>query len=161
VKREPPSTASKPSRAERLDPPLSIVFVDRQRKHAVRKVEITGMLQDAAAALRIRGELALVFANDALLRRLNRDYRFKDQATDVLSFEGQDKDMGLGDIIISVETARVNAARFSRTLDRELEILALHGFLHVLGYDHETDNGEMEALEKKLRARLLTRKVAA
>ena len=60
------------------------------------------MLQDAAAALRIRGELALVFANDALLRRLNRDYRFKDQATDVLSFEGQDKDMGLGDIIISV-----------------------------------------------------------
>ena len=69
--------------------------------------------------------------------------------------------MGLGDIIISVDTARVNAARFGRTLDRELEILALHGLLHVLGYDHETDNGEMEALEKRLRARLLTRKVAA
>jgi probable rRNA maturation factor len=65
--------------------------------------------------------------------------------------------MGLGDIFISVETARANAVRFSRALDRELEILALHGFLHALGYDHETDHGEMEALEKRLRARLLTR----
>ncbi len=107
--------------------------------------------------MEVTGELAVVFAGDALLRQLNRDYRFKDQPTDVLSFESQGKDMGLGDIIISVETARANAVRFSRTLDRELEILALHGFLHVLGYDHETDQGEMEALEKGLRARLLAR----
>jgi probable rRNA maturation factor len=75
----------------------------------------------------------------------------------VLSFESQGEDMGLGDIFISVETARANAKRFSRTLDHELEILALHGFLHVLGYDHETDNGEMEAIERRLRARLLAR----
>ena len=109
----------------------------------------------------VRGELAVVFAGDALLRKLNRDYRFKDQPTDVLSFEGQDADMGLGDVIISVETARANAARSQRSLDRELEILALHGFLHALGYDHETDEGEMTALEKRLRSRFLTRKTGS
>ncbi len=150
MKHEPPSTS-----------PLSLVVVDRQRKHRVKKDEIEKILQRAAASLNVRGELALVFGGDALLRRLNRDYRFKDKPTDVLSFESQGEDMGLGDVIISVETARANAVRLGRSLDRELEILALHGFLHVLGYDHETDNGEMEALEKQLRTRLLTRKVAA
>lgn len=107
--------------------------------------------------MKVRGELAVVFAGDALLRRLNRDYRSKDTPTDVLSFESQGEDMGLGDVIISVETARANARRFSRTLDRELEILALHGFLHAIGFDHETDRGEMETLEKGLRSRLLSR----
>jgi len=135
-----------------------LVIVDRQRKHAVRKQDIRQVLQGAAVQLKVEGELAIVFAGDALLRRLNRDYRFKDKPTDVLSFPGPDKDMGLGDVIISVETARDNAARFGRPLDRELEILALHGFLHVLGYDHETDQGEMDALEKQLRRRLLTQK---
>jgi probable rRNA maturation factor len=146
VKREPPSTGG-----------LSVLIVNRQRKHRVRVDRIERLLAAAARSLKVRGEVALVFAGDATLRRLNRDYRFKDKPTDVLSFESQGEDMGLGDIFISVETARANAKRFSRTLDRELEILALHGFLHVLGYDHETDNGEMESLEKRLRSRLLGR----
>jgi len=148
MKHEPPSTTA-----------LSVVIVNRQRKHRVRIDQIQTLLERAANALKVSGELALVFAGDPLLRRLNRDYRFKDKPTDVLSFESQGEDMGLGDVIISVETARANAARLSRTLDLELEILALHGFLHVLGYDHETDNGEMEALEKRLRARFLSRPV--
>ena len=63
----------------------------------------------------------------------------------------------LGDIAISPETARRNARRFRRPLDHELRILILHGVLHLLGYDHETDNGEMERLERRLRAKLLVR----
>lgn len=63
----------------------------------------------------------------------------------------------LGDIAISPETARRNARRFRRPLDRELRILILHGVLHLLGYDHETDHGEMERLERRLRAKLLVR----
>lgn len=136
---------------------FSVLIVNRQRKHSVRAENIRSVLHRAAAAMKVRGELAVVFAGDALLRRLNRDYRSKDQPTDVLSFESQGEDMGLGDVIISVETARANARRFSRTLDRELEILALHGFLHAIGFDHETDRGEMETLEKGLRSRLLSR----
>ncbi|MEO8361535.1 MAG: rRNA maturation RNase YbeY [Vicinamibacteria bacterium] len=136
---------------------FSVCFANRQRKHSVRVDDIRRVLHGAASAMNSTGELSIVFAGDALLHQLNRDFRFKDKPTDVLSFESQGEDMGLGDIAISVETARANALRLGRTLDRELEILALHGFLHVLGYDHETDQGEMEALEKKLRTKLLTR----
>ncbi len=60
----------------------------------------------------------------------------------------------LGDIAISPETALRNARRFGRSLDRELRVLILHGVLHLVGYDHETDNGEMERLERRLRRRL-------
>jgi len=62
---------------------------------------------------------------------------------------------GLGDIVISVDTAARNAKDLGRTLPQELDVLALHGFLHVLGYDHETDSGQMDRLEKRLRRRLL------
>ena len=116
---------------------------------------IRRILEGAASSTRTDGELTLVFANDALLHRLNRDFRGKDRPTDVLSFEGAGGEMGLGDVAISVERARENAPRFDRTLEQELEILALHGFLHALGYDHETDNGEMDALERRLRRSLL------
>ena len=146
MKREPPSPTS-----------FSVVMVDRQRKHAVRKREIRRVLEGAARSLKVNGELALVFAGDTLLRRLNRDYRFKDKPTDVLSFPSPDRNEALGDVVISVETARRNAGVLGRSLDRELEILALHGLLHVLGYDHETDDGEMEALEKRLRRHHLSR----
>lgn len=135
--------------------------MNRQRKHPVRIDAIRSLLERAASTVGVSGELAVVFAGDALLRRLNRDFRFKDKPTDVLSFPSQGADMGLGDVIISVETARRNAARFSRSLDRELQILALHGFLHILGFDHERDSGEMDALEKRLRSRLLKGRVAA
>lgn len=153
TKARPPSRrATKPEA-----PAFSVLIVNRQRRHSVRAENIRSLLHRAAVSMNVTGQLAVVFAGDALLRRLNRDYRSKDQPTDVLSFESQGEDMGLGDVIISVETARANAIRFSRTLDRELEILALHGFLHVLGFDHETDRGEMETLEKGLRSRLRSR----
>lgn len=138
--------------------PISVLIVNRQKQHKVQTEKIRNLLERAALSLKVTGELSVVFGGDTLLRRLNRDFRFKDAPTDVLSFEGQDEDMGLGDVIISVETARRNAAGSRHTLDRELEILALHGFLHALGFDHETDQGEMETIEKKLRARLLSRK---
>ena len=116
------------------------------------------MLRAAAAALGVRGErgeLSLVLAGDGLLRRLNRDYRGKDKTTDVLSFPGEGGEAGLGDIVISVATAERNARGLRRTLAQELDVLALHGFLHVMGYDHETDDGTMERLEGRLRRRLL------
>ncbi len=98
--------------------------------------------------------MALVFAGDRTLHRLNRTYRGKDKPTDVLSFPGGGPG-GLGDIVISVETAHRNARATRRPLPRELEVLALHGFLHVLGYDHETDHGTMDRLERRLRRELL------
>ena len=115
----------------------------------------TCALPISAATLRVRGELSLVLAGDGLLRRLNRDYRGKDKPTDVLSFPGEGGEAGLGDIVISVATAERNARGLGRSLAQELDVLALHGFLHVMGYDHESDDGTMDRLEGRLRRRLL------
>ncbi len=142
-----------------VDPPqrLSVVLLNRQRRRRVSAARLRRVLGGAAEALRARGELSLVLAGDRLLHRLNRDYRGKDRPTDVLSFPGDGGEAGLGDVVISVETAARNARSGGRTLARELDVLALHGFLHVLGYDHETDDGTMDRLERRLRTRLLGR----
>ncbi len=99
------------------------------------------------------GSLGVRFAGDRELRRFNRLYRGKDQPTDVLSFPGEEGH--LGDILISVPTARRQAESVGHSVERELQVLLLHGILHCLGYDHETDQGEMERLERRLRRRWL------
>ena len=86
------------------------------------------------------------------MRTLNRRYRRKDRPTDVLSFPSNNG--LLGDIVISVPYASRQAKRRREPPSREIDRLLLHGFLHLLGYDHETDEGEMDALEAKLRKRL-------
>ncbi|MBZ0111158.1 MAG: rRNA maturation RNase YbeY [Thermoanaerobaculia bacterium] len=99
--------------------------------------------------------LGVRFTSDLGIRELNREYRHRDKATDVLSFPGESTPEGdyLGDICISIPTARRQAMAAGHGLDFELRVLLLHGVLHCLGYDHETDGGEMERLEKRLRKR--------
>ncbi len=87
------------------------------------------------------------------MRSLNRRYRREDRATDVLAFPASDGEL-LGDIVISVPYASRQARRRGEPVSREVQRLLLHGFLHLSGYDHETDDGEMDALEAKLRRRL-------
>lgn len=99
-------------------------------------------------------EVSLVLADDEYIRNLNKQYRGKDCATDVLSFalnEGDEPDIVdgpaevlLGDIVISLETATRQAAEFGHTLERELAFLTVHGMLHLLGYDHETPEEQQE-----------------
>lgn len=134
---------------------FAVVLLNRQRRQRVSPARLRRVLSGAADALRVRGEVSLVLGGDRLLRRLNRDYRGKDRPTDVLSFPGDGGEAGLGDVVISVETAGRNARRLGRSLLQELDVLALHGLLHVLGHDHETDGGTMDRLERRLRARLL------
>ncbi|MEL7059335.1 MAG: rRNA maturation RNase YbeY [Acidobacteriota bacterium] len=104
------------------------------------------------------------FVSDVEMRRLNGAYRDKPRPTDVLSFVGDlvegddafptpDLPRHLGDVVISVPTARRQAAAHGHPLPTELRVLLLHGVLHCLGYDHETDDGEMESLERDLRQR--------
>jgi probable rRNA maturation factor len=136
---------------------LDVVLLERQRRRKTSPARLRRVLRGAAAILRVRGEVAVLLAGDGLLRRLNRAYRGKDRPTDVLSFPGDGGESGLGDIVISVATAERNARGLGRTLLQELDVLALHGFLHLLGYDHETDEGTMDRLEARLRKRLLGR----
>ncbi len=134
---------------------LEVLVLDRQRRHRVSPARLRRVLRGAAGRLGVSGEVALVLTGDRFVRPLNARYRGKDRPTDVLSFEGAGGEEGLGDIVISVETAARNARGLGRSLASELDVLALHGFLHVLGYDHETDDGTMERLERKLRRVLL------
>ncbi len=95
----------------------------------------------------------MLFCGDARMRRLNRDYRGKDRSTDVLAFPAAGGPL-LGDIVVSVPYASRQARRRGEPASREIDRLLVHGFLHLLGYDHETDLGEMEALESRVRLRL-------
>ena len=103
------------------------------------------------------GEVSVLFCADARMRTLNRRYRGKDKTTDVLAFPagpGPVSEGFLGDIVISVPYAAREARRREDTRSREIDRLLVHGFLHLLGYDHETDEGQMDALESRLRRRL-------
>ncbi len=133
---------------------LDVVVLNRQRRRRIDATRLRKVLRRAGRNLGVGGEVAVVLAGDHLLRRLNRQFRGKDRPTDVLSFPGTGGEEGLGDVVISVPTAERNAKRQGHRLPRELDILALHGFLHVLGYDHETDDGAMDRLEGRLRRAL-------
>ena len=134
---------------------VEVVVLNQQRRRRVPAARLRRVIEDAGRALRVSGEVALVLTSDAPVRRLNARYRHQDKPTDVLSFPGPGGEAGLGDIVISLDTAARNAPRFGRTFGEELQVLTLHGFLHVLGYDHETDDGTMDRLESRLRRRLL------
>lgn len=95
-----------------------------------------------------------LIAGDAELRRLNREFRGLDYPTDVLSFPAAAPAVHLGDIAISLGRARAQAREFGHGIEREVEILMLHGVLHLLGFDHETDRGQMARAEKRWRTRL-------
>jgi probable rRNA maturation factor len=95
----------------------------------------------------------IAFVSDKHIRELNRQFRGIDKATDVLSFPAEEES-NLGDVAVSVETAATQAKENGLSFDDEISQLILHGLLHLCGYDHETDNGEMNRLELRLRRKL-------
>lgn len=112
-----------------------------------------------ASAARAAGggsrDVSVLFCGDRRMAGLNRRWRRKNVPTDVLSFPVVDLGARfLGDIVISVPYATRQARRRGDSPAREMDRLLVHGYLHLLGYDHETDDGEMDALEAKVRARL-------
>jgi probable rRNA maturation factor len=116
---------------------------------------LTRFLSEARAAVRLRGQVTVLLTSDAAIRRLNRQFRGKNKATDVLSFPALEMVEGVaGDLAISVDTARRQAREQGHALGVEIKVLMLHGLLHLAGYDHETDSGEMAKRERLLRGRL-------
>jgi probable rRNA maturation factor len=156
------------------------MVLNRQRRVPVAVKPLERFLSCVRTTLDFSQDVSVCFVSDAVIARMNAAYRRKNGPTDVLSFpfngharrgkqlrsgassseagkSGRLEKTGrtyLGDIAIAPETARRNARRARRTLPVELRILILHGVLHLLGYDHETDRGEMVQLERKLRRQL-------
>ena len=105
----------------------------------------------------VRGELAVALVCDAKMRALNKRYRGLDRPTDVLSFPADSLAPGvprrsrfLGDVVIATGVAKRQARSIGLPVDTEMRRLALHGLLHLLGYDHERDGGQMKRLERRL-----------
>jgi probable rRNA maturation factor len=119
---------------------------------------LAGFLKGAQAAVRLRGQVTVLLTTDRRIRRLNRAFRGKDKATDVLSFPADGlirrQEKFAGDVAISVETARRQAAGCGHSWGTEIKVLILHGLLHLAGYDHEADAGRMARRERMLRMRL-------
>ena len=138
-----------------------VEVVNRQRKVRVDSESWRAFVERALEVVPAKGAgVTVAFVSDRAMRELNRRWRGKSGTTDVLSFpswqEEFEKGEGatLGDVVISVEQAERQAVEHGLSFENELEQLILHGLLHLCGYDHETDSGEMNALELTLRGRL-------
>lgn len=127
-------------------------FLNRQRSVPFDQEEVVRF----AARLRRRvaggREFAVCIASDDTVRRANRQFRDQPSTTDVLSFP-DDEGFRLGDVLISARRARFQACQLGHPIEVELKILLLHGLLHLLGHDHEQDEGEMRRLERHWRRR--------
>ena len=131
-----------------------IEVVNRQRRMKVDTGAWTNFGVKALDAIGKSGSSATIaFVSDKSIRRLNQLFRGVDKATDVLSFP-TDEPGNLGDVAVSVETATRQAKENGLSFENEIAQLILHGLLHLSGYDHETDNGEMNRLELRLRRKL-------
>jgi len=147
------------------------MILNRQRRIPLAVKPLARFCERVRRVLRFPEESVTVcFVSDPAIARLNREFRAKREPTDVLSFPARRTKARwarsvrrkrevrpgdyIGDIVISPETARRYARRCSRGLASELRVLILHGMIHLAGYDHETDAGEMVRLERRLRRRL-------
>ena len=111
-------------------------------------------LAAAQAAVRLKGQVTVLLTTNAAIRKLNRRFRGKNEATDVLSFPASGLGGIAGDLAISVTTALGQAAEQGHSLSTEIKVLILHGLLHLAGFDHEVDDGQMARRERVLRAKL-------
>ena len=137
-----------------------MTILNNQKKVRLSRPPLEKFSKKALRALKLKSDsAAIAFVTDSEIARLNKIYRKRNKPTDVLSFPAQsakrvNKSKFLGDIAIAPAVARRYAKKNGRTLQSEICILILHGILHLLGYDHETDRGQMDRIELKLRRKL-------
>ncbi len=132
---------------------------ERRSRHPLAE-RLRRLVRAVLGSLGVEGaEVSILITGDGRLRELNRTWRGMDRPTDVLSFpDGTTLPNGrrlLGEVAVSMDAARRQAAELGHSVEREVEELVLHGVLHLAGYDHEKDGGEMEALELGMRRELL------
>ena len=146
---------------------MAIEVVNRQRLAPIDVQRLANLADAALASLgRADEHIAVVVVRDRVIRSLNRKYRRSDRATDVLSFPAGEAQPGdrrssvaeaqrfIGDIAISMDSALRQAESAGHSLQREVDELLIHGVLHLCGYDHATDRGQMNRIELRLRKRL-------
>lgn len=138
-----------------------VEIINRQRHRRIDREPYREFSEQALKAIGGgKRDTTVVFVSDEAIKKLNRQFRGKNYATDVLSFPNQaekfetENKSNLGEVVISVQRATVQAKQNGLSFSNEVRQLILHGLLHLCGYDHETDEGEMNRLELKLRKKL-------
>ena len=137
-----------------------IEIINRQRRRKINAKRWREFGQEALQAIGIESEVTIVFVSDEAIKKLNRQFRGKNYATDVLSFPSEaetfevESQKSLGEVVISVQRAAARARGNGLSFSNEVKQLILHGLLHLSGYDHETDKGEMNRIELRLRKQL-------
>lgn len=130
------------------------MLINRQRGVAIDTDELEAFRRRLSRVARVKpASFGVALVSDRRIAALNRRYRSRSRPTDVLSFPAEGNGY-LGDVVISAPTARRQARRYRHGLAEEIKLLMLHGLLHLMGYDHETDNGRMNRREHALRRRL-------
>jgi probable rRNA maturation factor len=129
------------------------VILERRKSKDLSRLALARFANRAQRIAGLSGEVNILLTGDAEIQRLNLQFRRKNESTDVLSFPSGQPLPG-GDIAISLQTARAQAAVIGHNLLTEVKVLILHGMLHLAGHDHETDCGQMRKLERRLRAEL-------
>lgn len=137
------------SRRSHRRPPAPRLEIEVVGGGTLRAPGLAAWLAGVAPA-RARGRVTVALVSTGRMRLLNRRFRGKDQATDVLSFPSEERPY-LGDVVIADGVARRQAREAGHSRGTEIRVLALHGLLHLLGYDHERDDGRMARLERRLR----------
>lgn len=141
----------------RLEPPRGVPEgVEAWRILGLDRRRLVRFIRRARACVNLPGRVEVLLSSDAVLRHLNREYRGKDKATDVLSFPAP-ADIAhdhAGDLAVSLDTAARQAREHGHSVEAEVRVLLLHGMLHLHGMDHEADTGEMAAREAELREAL-------
>ena len=132
------------------------MVIFRKRVAGLSGSELSRFVAQAKRVVRLKGDVHVLVTSSREVRRLNRRFRAKDTETDVLSFPATARlaDGLAGDVAISAEIATKNARRLGHSTAEEVKILALHAVLHLAGYDHERDHGEMARKEQRLRKSL-------
>lgn len=132
------------------------MVIFRKRVPDLTELALDRFLTRARRCVRLKGAVSVLLTTSAEMKFLNRRFRGKDKPTDVLSFpvEPMAASKGAGEIAISAEIASNNARTLGHSPAEEVKILVLHGLLHLRGYDHECDNGQMARREKQLRTQL-------
>lgn len=125
------------------------IIILNKTKIKIRESKIIKLVKDLSKELKFKEDLTVMLCGDKFCRKLNNKFLKRDNITDVISFPLNEKNY-LGDILINLRQVKRQAKKYNVSFNEEFKKIIIHGILHLLGFDHERDNGEMEMLENKL-----------
>lgn len=128
------------------------IIISNKTKIKIRKSKIIKLIKELSKDLKFKTNLSIMFCGDRLCRKLNNKFLKRDKITDVISFPLNENNY-LGDILINLRQVKRQAKKYNVSFNEELKKILIHGILHLLGFDHEKDSGEMEKLEDKYQSK--------